>query len=241
MIRISFLLLLGFGMSACQTNSKEEPKETEEPKAMFENLAPNLLSTLAEKDMSPFKWLNPPTNFTLSEEGLFIEAQKGTDFFCDPVELTVTATAPLLYQPVRGDFVASTLVKPDFSTQWNACALMAYIDSTHWIKFAFERSDATGKSIVSVVSNGVSDDANGVILEDKEQIYLRLIKRGTNYSMLWSTDGMSYKMARLAQLPFSDTIKVGVEAQSPLGPMARHHIMYFSLEKRSVDNLREGI
>lgn len=65
---------------------------------------------------------------------------------------------------MKGDFVATALVQPDFSSQWNAVALMVHIDDKNWIKFAFENSDATGPSIVSVVTKEVSDDANGMVI-----------------------------------------------------------------------------
>jgi uncharacterized protein len=98
---------------------------------------------------------------------------KGSDYFNNPEDKTITASAPFLYLNLEGDFVARALVRPDFSSVWNAAALMVYLDSTNWIKLAFENSDATGKSIVTVVTKADSDDANGVVLEDQEKYGLR--------------------------------------------------------------------
>ena len=110
-------------------------------------------------------------------------------------------SAPLLYRTVEGDFIAKALVQPDLSFQWNAVAFMVHIDSSNWIKFAFENSDATGSSIVTVVTKGTSDDANGVILNEQAQVWLAIAKKGNIYSMHWSKDGKDYKMARLTKMP----------------------------------------
>ena len=150
------------------------------------------------------------------------------------------ATAPVLFKEMTGNFVAEALVRPDFSSTWNAVALMVHIDNDNWIKFAFENSDATGKSIVTVVTKNVSDDANGVILKSVEQVWLKLIRKGNIYSMLWSNDGKDYKMARLTSLPEADSVKIGVEAQCPVGESAMHEILHFGVVETTVEDLRKG-
>ncbi|MBT8220910.1 MAG: DUF1349 domain-containing protein, partial [Bacteroidia bacterium] len=122
--------------------------------------------------------------------------------------------------------------------QWNAVSLMVHIDSLHWIKFAFENSDATGPSIVTVVTNRTSDDANGVVLNEENQIWLALARKQNIYSMHWSIDGESYKMARLTSMPQIEDVSIGIEFQSPEGNKATHFLHSFEIEERTVDNLR---
>ena len=196
--------------------------------------------TLEKEFLADLSWMNEPKSFSLENGTLEILAEKGTDFFNNPVDNSTTASAPFLYQEVAGNFVAKALVSPDFSAMWNAIALMVYIDKDNWIKFAFENSDATGKTIVSVVTKEVSDDSNGAILNKQDQIWLKLIRKDHVYSMLWSEDGEQFKMARLGTLPKVDSIKVGLEVQSPIGEIARHQIHYFEVEKTTVEDLRKG-
>lgn len=203
-------------------------------------LANNLLFDLSTKNSADLKWMNEPKSFTSSNGSLKVVVEKGTDFFNNPEDKTITSTAPLLFKQIGGDFVATALLKPDFSSMWNAAALMVYIDNNNWIKFAFENSDATGPSIVSVVTKEVSDDANGVVLNDQNQVWLRLIRKENIYSMLWSLDGKVYKMARLTSLPAVDSVKIGIEFQCPVGPSASHEIAYFGIEERTVKDLRKG-
>ena len=185
-------------------------------------------------------WVNPPSIWNQEGQGLSVTAEKGTDFFIDPENGKSTATAPVFCKEVKGDFVALARVKPDFSAQWNACALMLLIDETNWIKLAFENSDATGAGIVSVVTREVSDDANGVILEGREDIWLKLVRKGNVYGMFWSTDGEDFYMVRIARMKEDALVKVGLEAQCPVGEGADHHWSHFSVENKTVDDLRKG-
>lgn len=202
--------------------------------------ANNQLQNLTEDRLGAFRWLNKPVAVEFSEGTMSVTAPEKSDFFNNPENGEVSASAPLLYQQIEGDFVATALVKPDFTDQWNAGALMVHIDEANWIKFAFERSDATGKSIVSVVTRGVSDDANGVRLDAFDSIWLRLIRKGNNFAMHWSSDGDTFVMARLAQMTDAHPVKVGLEAQSPVGRAVTHEFLYFNIEKKTVQDLRAG-
>lgn len=202
--------------------------------------ATNQLQNLTEEELGAFQWLNKPVAVEFNEGTMSVTAPAKSDFFINPENDEISASAPLFYQEIEGDFVATALVKPDFRDQWNAGALMVHIDEANWIKFAFESSDATGKSVVSVVTRGVSDDANGVRLEAFDKIWLRLIRKGNNFAMHWSTDGETYVMARLAQMADAQRVKVGLEAQSPVGQAVTHDFLYFNVEEKTVQDLRAG-
>lgn len=201
----------------------------------------NLLAHMTDQDINAFRWMNIPEDFSFQNSSLQVLADSGSDFFINPEDGEISASAPFLYKEIEGDFVATSLVKPDFSSVWNACAMMIYLDSTHWIKFAFENSDATGKSIVSVVTKEVSDDANGPILNNEDAVWLRIIRKQDIYAMHWSKDGINYNMARLTSLPPEKVVKIGIEAQCPVGTSARHEILFLSIEQKTVKDLRAGI
>ena len=200
----------------------------------------NQLSGLTNENLHGFQWINAPAKVGFDKNEIHIITTKGSDFFNNPEDGSITATAPFLFKEVSEDFIMTAHVKPDFNSVWNACALMVYKDSSQWIKFAFENSDATGKSIVSVVTNGVSDDANGVILNEDETIWLSILRKGDIYALHWSRDGKNFKMARLASLPNSGKVKIGMEAQSPVGDTADHRFLFFTLDYRTAQDLRAG-
>lgn len=203
------------------------------------NKQENILATIHSNNMKGLKWLNMPDEYSVSDNSVSITAGPKTDYFNDPSANSVNANAPFLYKEISGDFVATALLKPDFSEMWNAMSLMLYINNRNWIKFAFENSDATGKSIVTVVTRDVSDDANGVILNEVDMVWLKLARKNDNYSMHWSIDGIDYKMARLSAMPQSDTVKIGIEAQCPVGEKASHKVLFFSVKEETLENLRK--
>ncbi len=230
---ISIFLLL-FAVVGCKNPENSTTKTSSQMDLQ------NILANINHGHLGNLAWLNEPKSFLLENGTLQVVAGKGTDFFNNPVDGTIHSSAPFLYQNIRGDFVATALVRPDFTSMWNATALMVLIDSVHWIKFAFENSDATGNSIVSVVTKGVSDDANGVMLSDQNEAWLKLIRKGDNYSMFWSKDGRNFKMARLCAMPAADPVKLGMEFQCPVGESAKHEITYFGLSATTVNDLRKG-
>ncbi|MEL7249463.1 MAG: DUF1349 domain-containing protein [Bacteroidota bacterium] len=78
------------------------------------------------------------------------------------------------------------------------------------------------------------------MLENQSNRWLRLIRKGDLYAMHWSSDGNEYYMARFSKMPPMETVKIGIESQCPIGADARHRLRYFSLEQRTVDDLRKG-
>lgn len=226
-ITISFILLV-----SCKETTNQDSE------LVAANDSTNCI-TFDQESLDGFEWMNDPRGSMIQESGLRVDAFEGSDFFNNPEDLSVTATAPFLYQTQSGDFIAKALVKPDFNAQWNAISLMAYIDEYNWIKFAFESSDATGPSVVTVVTKGVSDDANGVVIDDSDSLWLALVKKDSIYAMHWSKDGKEYKMARLTTLPNAAEVKIGVEFQSPVGDRAKHKLKCYEFQKMRVENLRD--
>ena len=215
---LAFVALLLFPGSSVKAQAVEQGKES--------------------LSMTQMQWMNKPAHFEMKDGVLEIEALKGSDFFNNPEDGSVKATAPYFYREIEGDFVAYAQVEPDFSAQWNAVSLLLYLDASHWIKFAYENSDATGPSIVTVVTKGQSDDANGVVLKDQSKLWLALVRKGHIYAMHWSLDGKHYTMARLSALGDQEKVKIGFEVQSPVGTSAMHRIHDFYIEKKTVANLR---
>ena len=235
MIRKLIVLTLLIPILAC--NNMDKPAQ---PGNTQMNKEENLLATMSKKNLQGFTWMNEPEEFQFFDGSLKIKTGERTDFFNNPENNEITANAPLLYKELEGDFVATALVKPNFEDIWNACSIMIQMDATHWIKLAFENSDATGKSIVTVVTNGISDDANGAVLNEEDAIWLRVTRKGNIYSLHWSENGIDFKMARLAATPAFEKVKVGLEAQCPAGERAEHEFLYFSIEQKTVSDLRKG-
>lgn len=234
MISVFIGLILLLSCKEPQQNTRSEIPVNEAA------LSENLILQFGQDSINGFKWLNAPKHYVIENDYLLVTAPKNSDFFINPVDLSSSASAPFLYREISGDFVAISKVSPDLSSKWNAAAFMVMINSENWIKFAFENSDATGPSIVSVVTKGTSDDANGAILNNTRAVWLKITRKGNNYAMHWSVDGLKYHMARLSAMPKADTVKLGLEAQCPVGVEALHRFDYLSIKSQTVEDLRTG-
>lgn len=195
-------------------------------------------------DFTNWKWLNESK--VIHENGeVVIYAPGYTDWFNNPVPengvlSAPVANAPFFYTDVEGDFVFRAKVRPNFRTVYDACALMVIQDEKLWCKAAFEKSDFGTTAAVCVVTNEISDDANGCNI-DQEEVWLQIVRVGDVFCTHYSLDGETFYMVRLFHMPVEKTVKVGIEAQSPAGEGGLRFYSDISLEKRSVQNLRAGI
>ena len=195
-------------------------------------------------DMKNWKWLNESQ--IIHEGGeVVIHAPAKTDWFNNPVPVdgvlsAPVANAPFFYTEVTGDFVFRAKVRPNFKTVYDACALMVIQDEKLWTKAAFEKSDFGTTAAVCVVTNGVSDDANGCNIA-QDEAWLQIVRVGDVFCTHYSLDGETFYMVRLFHLPVEKTVKVGIEAQSPAGEGGLRFYSEISLENRTVKNLRAGV
>ncbi len=143
------------------------------------------------------------------------------DFFIDPKDRRTVADAPVWYRTEEGDFSLSVTVRPRFVTTFDAGALLAMIDDTHWVKLAFEFTDMGFPAVVSVVTQGFSDDANGQKI-NAETVRLRISRRGNLWALHWADVGTfaqaPWRMVRYFRLGEpNDPVKVGLLTQCPTG------------------------
>ncbi len=195
-------------------------------------------------DLTNWKWLNESPIIT-ADGDIAIVAPPRTDWFNDPIpkegKLSApVANAPFYYTEVAGDFVFTAKVRPNHRYTYDACALMVIQDEYVWTKAAFEKSDFGTNAVVCVVTNQISDDANGCNIE-QEEIWLKICRVGDVFCVLYALDGETFNMVRLFHLPVGESVKVGLEAQSPAGEGGLRLFSDVTLEHKTVKNLRAGI
>lgn len=146
-----------------------------------------------------------------------------TDIFIDPGSSTpldaqsMLNAATLLGAPPAGDFRLSARVTVGFEATYDAGVLLLWIDERHWGKLCFEFSPAREHMVVSVVTRGVSDDANAFVVPGAS-VWLRLSRIDQAYAYHASADGKHWRMIRYFRVSESpSSVKVGFEAQSPTG------------------------
>jgi uncharacterized protein len=169
-----------------------------------------------------------------------IEAPGKTDFFVDMAGMAVRRNAPFYHEKREGDFVARVRVRPEFKKSYDAGGLFVYDGAKKWIKLEFEMTDLGYPSVVSVVTDKVSDDCNGEARADSKELWLQVARRGDNWTLHHSDNGKSWKMVRYFQLKMKDEVRVGLEAQSPLGDGCRVEFYKFSVSANDLKDMRKG-
>ncbi len=201
----------------------------------------NLLSEIRPGHLGSFSWSHEPEHWeSLPGGGLRVHAPARADYFRDPAGVTVVDAAPYLWLNVEGDFVARLLARPQFRSTYDSGCLLVRRDATHWGKVCYESTDFGTHAVVSVVTNDVSDDANGPDLSVPE-VWLQIARVGGCFGLHYALDGQSWHMVRYFSLPVPTTVQVGMVAQCPVGPGTVVDWLSFSLEQRSVANLRAGV
>lgn len=200
----------------------------------------NLLQNLQQDGLGDLQWTNPTRWEPLPGGGMRVLAQARTDFFRNPDGSAPNENGHLLWLPVEGDFVVQAHVRPTFASTYDAGALMVRGDEAHWAKLCYEATDFGSHAVVSVVTDGRSDDANGVNL-DLPSVWLQIVRQGNLFAMHSAAEGEEWRMTRYFALDLPPEVAVGMVAQSPVGPGTMIDFLHFSVERRSVGNLRAGV
>ena len=175
----------------------------------------------------------------LEGETLTGTADPRTDLFVDPQDGRSTLNAPrLLTAAPASDFQLSARVQVGFESTYDAGALLLWTGDDLWAKLCFEYSPQGKGMIVSVVTRGRSDDANGFIV-DGGSVWLRISGIRGAYAFHASTDGEWWHLCRHFTLgTFSS--EVGFEVQSPVGRGCRATYSDVTYRAHALADLRDG-
>jgi regulation of enolase protein 1 (concanavalin A-like superfamily) len=187
-----------------------------------------------------FEWAVEPATWRLEDDGaLTVEAGPKTDAFVNPADGTRSDSAPRLLTRVEGDFQLSARVRVEFAAQFDAGVLWLEESDDRWAKLCFERSPQGRHTVVSVVTRGISDDANGWAV-DGDTVWLRVSRTGRAYAFHASTDGTYWNLVRHFALGGADPVQIGFEAQSPVGPGCRVRFDHIRFAGTPPTGLRDG-
>ena len=200
----------------------------------------NRLNELSGNTPGDFQWLNPSTFVSLPDGGIRIKAPAKCDFFKDPAGQHVMASAPYLFLEVEGDFTAKVHVSHAFQSVWDAAAIMTWSDPDNWAKLCFEATDFGTQAIVSVVTKGVSDDANGVNYH-WSNVWLQIVRKGNLFGMHYGPDGVHWNMVRYFSMDVPAKVRIGLVAQCPGGDGAELDYTAFCLDDTTVKDVRAGV
>lgn len=169
-------------------------------------------------ELSRFYWLNKPEHFSINDSVVTIGTGPETDFWQRTHYGFSKNNAPALLTEVAGDFTFSVRAKFRGNAQYDQCGILMYHDEDNWVKVSIEAENEEFSRIGSVVTNlGFSDWASTDIPSFVDQAWYRLSRRGRDFLVEFSEDGLHFHQMRMFHFPKANsTVQVGVYACSPM-------------------------
>ena len=201
----------------------------------------NLLDGLAPETLTArgFAWEHSQGWMPLSGGGIRVTVPPGTDYFRDPAGEKIQDNGPYLWREVTGDFVARARVRPTFAGRYDAGGILVRQDAERWAKLCYESTNFGTTAAISVVTRGLSDDANGVDLAVPD-LWLQVCRVGDAFGMQYALDGTTWRKVRRFPLALPRTVRVGLLGQSPGTAGTAVDFLWFSVESRTVADTRTG-
>ncbi|MBZ9935560.1 DUF1349 domain-containing protein [Mesorhizobium sp. BR1-1-16] len=170
------------------------------------------------QDADAYRWLNPPQYCEFRDGDLFVRTADRTDFWRGTFYGFWHDNGHFFHRSVEGDFTAKVTIDGRYDTLYDQAGLMVRLSETHWIKAGIEFTDGALHFSV-VVTNDQSDWSMLKIVPPTHGLRLRMTRHGEaiRVQYLDAEDG-HWKMARLAYLPRSSSIDVGMMCCSPQRP-----------------------
>ncbi len=185
-------------------------------------------------------WQVAPTGPSeLGGSSIAFAAGPRTDLFTDPGGGEAQAGAPLLLGLPTGDFRLRARVSATLAATYDAAALVVWAAPTAWGKLALEYSPQREPTIVSVVTRGVSDDANGFAIADPVA-WLRISRSGETFAFHASVDGLWWSLVRYFTFSGAGDASAGFLVQSPTGEGAHGRFDQIEWSDEPVRELRDG-
>ena len=188
----------------------------------------------------PLAWDVEPAAWSVDDgPALTIEAPARTDLFADPAGSEPQLGAPRLLGSVAGDFQLSARVRCTFASAFDAGALLLWAGERRWVKLAFEVSPQGEPMVVSVVTDGRSDDANAFVV-DGDAVWLRLSRLGPACALHARLAGEGWRFVRHLAFDAPEGLRAGFLAQSPTGDGATARFDELGFVPERLADLRSG-
>jgi regulation of enolase protein 1 (concanavalin A-like superfamily) len=170
-------------------------------------------------DLAALTWTREPKEWTIEGDALLVTTEPGTDLWQRTYYHFRNDNAPA-YQLETDEQFFTLTVQTDFTGakhRFDQCGVVLYLDSENWIKGSVEYEDGVIQHLGSVVTNhGWSDWATTEIPADVRHMWYRLSRRGDDYRIDCSQDGVRFQQMRVCHLhEGGGIVRVGVYACSP--------------------------
>lgn len=177
----------------------------------------------------------------VSDGKLTLASEAKRDNFRDPDGKLSNNTAPLLLTEVDNTkpFTLTAKITPTFLKTYDAGTLYIWVKDDLWLKMAMEMDERGQHRMVTVRTNGTSDDNDHDVITAKS-IYMKISSNTKSVGFYYSLDKKTWQFVRLFKNDYPVSIWVGVSTQSPLGNGTSAVFEDVTLTHQSITDFRLG-
>ena len=170
-------------------------------------------------DFSKFRWIHPPAHFEITSNTLTLTTDPFTDFWQRTYyNFSHDNAHACLFAVQETEFSFSVRTRWNPAKLFDQCGVVVYQNPENWFKASAEYDNEQFSRLGSVVTNlGYSDWATTDIDGNLHEMSYRLSRRGQDFLIENSLDGMHFVQMRIFHLHLPiDAVNLGVYACSPL-------------------------
>lgn len=161
-------------------------------------------------------WFCEPPSWQAADDRITVQVSGGTDFWRKTHYGFVRDNGHFGYVEVQGDFRAEVKVMGNYRDLYDQAGLMLRSDEAHWIKTGIEYVHGV-QYVSAVVTNDFSDWSVAPLAGNPAALWLRVVRKAEAVEIFYSLDGADYTLLRIAYLPPTPSIGVGVMCAAPDG------------------------
>lgn len=151
-------------------------------------------------DFTAAKWLNQPKLSEITEQSVKITTEPNTDFWQRSYYGFRNDNGPSLLLESEINFSFTTKVSFEYRAKFDQCGLIIYLDSDNWFKASIEFENENFSRLGSVVTNHGYSDWATTDIPTTTAIWYRLSRRGPDFLIESSPDGLDFKQMRIFHL-----------------------------------------
>ncbi|TYT26955.1 DUF1349 domain-containing protein [Luteimonas viscosa] len=180
--------------------------------------------------------------YTLEDGGrLVLRSPAKRDNFRDPDGTKANISAPMLLAQIDNTrpFTLTARVQPTLLDTYDAGTLYVWAGAESWLKMALERDERRLTRLVSVRTEGTSDDNNHDVVEG-DAVHMKISSDATTIGFYYSLDNREWQLIRLYRNAYPDRLWLGISSQSPIGTGNATVFEDIALTDAAVSDFRMG-
>lgn len=169
-------------------------------------------------DFSSATWLNQPKLFEITDSSVEITTEPNTDLWQRSYYGFRNDNAPALLLESKINFSFTAKVSFKYCTLFDQCGLIIYLDRDNWFKASIEYENENISRLGSVVTNHGYSDWATTDTPTTTTMWYRLSRRGPDFLIESSPDGIDFKQMRIFHLHCLGQISTEMGRLNPPAP-----------------------